>query len=529
MPAIDATLHLHKPPPSGCDDVLGAGAGDFVAALAQRFEPRRRELLERRRLRQAELDRGHLPDFLPETTQLREGAWTVAPIPPDLRDRRVEITGPVDRKMVINGLNSGANVFMADFEDANAPTWENAVVGQRNVKDAVAGTISYRSPEGKRYTLAPTTATLFVRPRGWHLVEKHVDVDGVPISASLFDFGLAFYHNAAALIAKGSGPYFYLPKLESHLEARLWNDVFNFAQDTLGIPRGTIRATVLIETIVAVFEADEILWELRDHSAGLNCGRWDYIFSYIKKLRRYPERVLPDRARVTMDQPFLKSYAELVIRTCHRRGIHALGGMAAQIPIKRDPALNAQALEKVRQDKLREVRQGHDGTWVAHPALVPLAREVFDAHMPGPNQIERRRDDVHVTAQELLATPPGAITFEGLRTNLEVAVRYLGAWLGGLGCVPIHDLMEDAATAEISRAQVWQWQRHGARLQDGRYVNATLIQQTLSDVMASLPEGVGAEAPGAGQFALAARILTDLTTGPEFAEFLTAVAYQYLD
>ncbi len=529
MPAIDSTIQLRKPPPSGCDDILSAGALDFLAALAHRFEPRRRELLERRRLRQAELDAGRLPDFLPDTRSIREDAWTVAPIPPDLRDRRVEITGPVDRKMMINALNSGANVFMADFEDANAPTWENNVVGQRNLKDAVAGTISYASPEGKRYALAAKTATLFVRPRGWHLVEKHVHLDGAPISASLFDFGLAFYHNGAALIAKGSGPYFYLPKMESHLEARLWNDVFTFAQDALRIPRGTIRATVLIETILAAFETDEILWELRDHSAGLNCGRWDYIFSYIKKLRRFPERVLPDRARVTMEQPFLKSYAELVIRTCHRRGIHALGGMAAQIPIKRDPERNAEALEKVRQDKLREVRQGHDGTWVAHPALVPLAREIFDAHMPGPNQIERRRDDVRVTAQDLLATPSGAITFEGLRTNLDVAVRYLAAWLGSLGCVPINDLMEDAATAEISRAQVWQWQRHGARLQDGRYVNAAVIQQTLSEVMASLPERVGAEAPGADQFSLAARILADLTTGADFAEFLTTVAYDYLD
>ncbi len=529
MTTIQSTIQLRKPPPAGCEDVLSAGALDFLAALARRFEPRRRELLERRSQRQAQLDAGALPDFLPDTRAIREGAWTVAPIPPDLRDRRVEITGPVDRKMMINGLNSGANVFMADFEDANAPSWENNVVGQRNLRDAVAGTISYQSPEGKRYALAPTTATLVVRPRGWHLVEKHVDVDGAPISASLFDFGLAFYHNAAALIAKGSGPYFYLPKLESHLEARLWNDVFNFAQDALGIPRGTIRATVLIETILAVFEADEILWELRDHSSGLNCGRWDYIFSYIKKLRRRPERVLPDRARVTMEQPFLKSYAELVIRTCHRRGIHALGGMAAQIPIKRDPALNAQALEKVRQDKLREVRQGHDGTWVAHPALVSVAREVFDAHMTGPNQIERQRDDVRVTAQDLLATPPGAITFEGLRLNLDVAVRYVAAWLGGLGCVPINDLMEDAATAEISRAQVWQWQRHGAQLQDGRYVNAALIQQTLSEVMASLPERVGADVASAEQFSLAARILADLTTGAEFAEFLTTVAYDYLD
>ncbi|HVH09172.1 MAG TPA: malate synthase A [Gemmatimonadales bacterium] len=529
MAAIDARIALLKPPPAGCGDVLGTGALDFLAALARSFEARRRELLERRGLRQRELDAGRLPDFLPETKDIRERAWTAAPIPADLRDRRVEITGPVDRKMMINALNSGANVFMADFEDANAPTWENTVVGQRNLRDAVAGTIAYESPDGKRYALAPKTATLMVRPRGWHLVERHVEVSGEPMSASLFDFGLAFYHTAATLIANGSGPYFYLPKLESHLEARLWNDVFVFAQSALGIPRGTIRATVLIETILAAFEADEILWELREHAGGLNCGRWDYIFSYIKKLRSRPERVLPDRAQVTMEQPFLRSYAELVISTCHRRGIHALGGMAAQIPVKRDPALNARALEKVRQDKLREVRQGHDGTWVAHPGLVPVAREVFDAHMPGPNQIGRPRDDVHVTAEDLLAAPTGTITFEGLRTNLDVALHYLAAWLGGLGCVPINDLMEDAATAEISRAQVWQWRHHGVRLDDGRPVSAELVRHTLSDLVASLPERVGAAGVGLDRLSLAARLLSDLTTGAEFAEFLTPVAYQYLD
>src|SRR5256886_6748810 len=395
MPASDPAVRVLAPPPADCADILSPRALAFLAALA------------RRRERQQELDAGRVPDFLPETKEIRDRDWTVAPIRPDLTDRRVEITGPVERKMMINALNSGANVFMADFEDANAPTWENNVRGQQNVRDAVTRTIAYTSPEGKRYALEAKTATLVVRPRGWHLVEKHLVVDGQPIAASLFDFGLTFFHNAAALVASGSGPYFYLPKLESHLEARLWNDVFVFAQDALGMARGTIRATVLIETILAAFEADEILWELRDHSAGLNCGRWDYIFSYIKKLRRRPERVLPDRARVTMEQPFLKSYADLVIRTCHRRGIHALGGMAAQIPVKRDPELNARALEKVRQDKLREVRQGHDGTWVAHPALVPVAREVFDAFMPGPNQIERQRDDVHVSAQHLLAAPPG--------------------------------------------------------------------------------------------------------------------------
>src|SRR2546429_6361341 len=438
MPASDPGIRVVIPPPSDCADILSPAALRFLGALARRFEPERQRLLGRRRERQQELDAGRLPDFLRETEEIRDRKWAVAPIRPDLTDRRGEITGPVEVKMMSNALNSGASVFMADFEDSNAPTWENIVRGQQNVRDAVTRTITYTSPDGKRYALEPRTATLVVRPRGWHLVEKHLVVDGQPMSASLFDFGLTFFHTAAALVASGSGPYFYLPKLESHLEARLWNDVFVFAQDALAIPRGTIRATVLIETILAAFETDEILWELRDHSAGLNCGRWDYIFSYIKKLRRSPERVLPDRARVTMEQPFLKSYADLVIQTCHRRGIHALGGMAAQIPIKRDPALNAQALEKVRQDKLREVRQGHDGTWVAHPALVALAREVFDAHMPGPNQIEQQRDDVHVTARDLLATPPGAITFEGLRTNLDVAVRYLSAWLSSLGGVPIH-------------------------------------------------------------------------------------------
>src|SRR3989449_6140069 len=445
MPAPDAAVRLRAPPPAGCEGVLGSAAIAFLSALARRFEATRQALLERRRQRQQELDAGRLPDFLAETRDIREREWTVAPIRPDLLDRRVEITGPVDRKMVINALNSGASVFMADFEDSNAPTWENNVRGQQNLRDAVAGTISYVSPEGKRYALEARTATLMVRPRGWHLVEKHLLVDGRPISAALFDFGLAFFHNAAALLAKGSGPYFYLPKLESHVEARLWNDVFNAAQDALGIPRGTIRATVLIETILAAFETDEILRELRDHSAGLNCGRWDYIFSYIKKFRHRPECLLPDRGLVTMDRPFLKAYAELVIRTCHRRGIHARGGMAAQIPIKRDPALNAQALEKVRQDKLREVRQGHAGT------------------------------------------------------------------------------------AEISRAQVWQWLRHGARMESGRPVTAALVQQTPSELVESLPERVGAEGPGMTHFSLAGRILSELATGPEFAEFLTTVAYEYLD
>jgi len=529
MPATDSGIRVLIPPPSDCADVLSPAALHLLGTLARRFEPERQRLLARRRERQLELDAGRLPDFLPETKQIRDSDWTVAPIRPDLTDRRVEITGPVERKMMINALNSGANVFMADFEDANAPTWENNLRGQQNVRDAVTRTIAYASPEGKRYALEAKTATLVVRPRGWHLVEKHLLVDGQPMSASLFDFGLTFFHTAAALVASGSGPYFYLPKLESHLEARLWNDVFVFAQDALAIPRGTIRATVLIETILAAFETDEILWELRDHSAGLNCGRWDYIFSYIKKLRRRPECVLPDRARVTMDQPFLRAYADLVVRTCHRRGIHALGGMAAQIPIKRDAALNAQALEKVRQDKLREVRQGHDGTWVAHPALVPIAREVFDAHMSGPHQIARKREDVRVTARDLLATPAGEITAGGLYTNLSVALQYLAGWLDGMGCVPINNLMEDAATAEISRAQVWQWLHHGARLQDGRPVTAAMVQQIIAELMGVLPERVGAAGPSPHKFSLGGRMLAELATGAEFAEFLTTVAYDYVD
>src|SRR5213596_1699516 len=528
MPASDPGIRVLTAPPSGSAEILEPAALQFLGALARRFEPDRQRRLARRRERQHELDAGRLPDFLPETKEIRDRDWTVAPIRPDLTDRRVEITGPVERKMMINALNSGANVFMADFEDANAPTWENNLTGQQNVRDAVTRTIAYTSPEGKRYALEAKTATLVVRPRGWHLVEKHLTVDGQPISASLFDFGLTFFRTATKLAASGSGPYFYLPKLESHLEARLWNDVFVFAQDALGIPRGTIRATVLIETILAAFETDEILWELRDHSAGLNCGRWDYIFSYIKKFRHRPECVLPDRGLVTMDRPFLKSYAELVIRTCHRRGIHALGGMAAQIPIKRDPALNAQAIEKVRQDKLREVGQGHDGTWVAHPGLVPVAREVFDAQMRGPHQIHIDRKSVRVTARDLLAAPSGAITADGLRKNLDVALRYLAAWLGGAGCVPIYDLMEDAATAEISRAQVWQWRRHGARLADGRPVTAAMVQQTLSELVETLPERVGADGVGVPQFSLAGRILAELTTGADFAEFLTTVAYEHL-
>ncbi len=501
--------------------ILSPEARTFLADLSRNFEIRRQELLARRRVRQKEIDAGQLPDFLPETVSVREGNWKVAPIPADLLDRRVEITGPVERKMIINALNSGANVFMADFEDSNSPTWQNNLEGQANLRDAVRGTISYVSPDGKRYTLNQRVATLLVRPRGWHLDERHFQVDGKPISASLFDFGLYFFHNAQELIGRGTGPYFYLPKMESHLEARLWNDVFCFAQDKLGIPRGSIRATVLIETILAAFEMDEILYELREHSSGLNCGRWDYIFSFIKKFRNRPDFVLPDRATVTMEKHFLKSYVDLLIRTCHRRGIHAMGGMAAQIPIKNDPAANEKALDKVRQDKLREVQAGHDGTWVAHPGLVPIAKEIFDAHMKGANQLQRPLGDVRVTAKDLLAVPEGKITEEGLKWNIDVGLQYLEAWLRGGGCVPIYNLMEDAATAEICRAQVWQWVRHGARLSDdGRPVTQAMVRGFIGEQQKRL-QGPRMKEAGA--------IFDRMMTDADFAEFLTLVAYDYID
>ncbi len=500
--------------------ILTLPAKAFLAKLARTFENRRQELLARRHVRQQLIDAGQLPDFLPETAAIREQGWTVAPIPLDLLDRRVEITGPVDRKMIINALNSGANVFMADFEDSNSPTWQNNLEGQANLRDTVAGTISYTSPEGKHYRLNSKVATLLVRPRGWHLDEKHFEVDGKPISASLFDFGLYFFHNAHQLIAKGTGPYFYLPKMENHLEARLWNDVFCFAQDELGIPRGSIRATVLIETILAAFEMDEILYELRDHSSGLNCGRWDYIFSFIKKFRNRPDFVLPDRSILTMDKHFLKSYVELLIQTCHRRGIHGMGGMAAQIPIRNDAVANERALDKVRQDKLREVRAGHDGTWVAHPGLVPIAKEIFDTHMTGSNQIHRRQDEVHITAADLLAVTEGEITEDGLRWNIDVGLQYLEAWLRGSGCVPIYNLMEDAATAEICRAQVWQWLRHGATLSNGCQVTQELVREVIAEQKNRLPGKRMAEA---------AQIYEQMIADPDFAEFLTLLAYDYID
>jgi malate synthase len=441
---------------SGFEEILTSDALQFVWELHHRFEGRRRELLDARQARQGAIDAGQMPHFLPGTASVRESKWTVAPSPADLEDRRVEITGPVERKMVINALNSGANVFMADFEDSNSPTWSNNVQGQLNLRDAVRGTISYTSPAGKPYALGPKTAVLLVRPRGWHLVEKHALRTAGPSPDLSSTSGCTSFNNAKALLAKGTGPYYYLPKMQSHLEARLWNDVFVFAQDHLGVPQGSIRATVLIETILAAFEMHEILWELRNHSGGLNCGRWDYIFSFIKVFRNRPEFVMPDRGQVTMTSHFLNSYVQLLIQTCHRRGIHAMGGMAAQIPIKNNPSANESALEKVRQDKLREVKAGHDGTWVAHPGLVPVAKEVFDAHMTTPNQIHIKRDDVRVSASDLLAVPKGEITEAGLKVNIDVGIQYLESWLMGNGCVPIYNLMEDAATAEISRTQVWQ-------------------------------------------------------------------------
>ena len=506
-------------------DILTPEAVEFVRQLNSRFDATRLALLESRKHRQEAFDRGEFPSFLPETDPIRKSAWSVAPIPHELLDRRVEITGPAERKMVINALNSGARVFMADFEDANAPTWGNCLEGQRNLIDANLRTISWRSPDGRLYELNPNPAVLFVRPRGWHMIEKHFLLDGRPVSASLFDFGLYFFHNCQILLDRGSAPYFYLPKLESHKEARLWNDVFLFAQQYLGVPAGTIRATVLIETISAAFEMDEILYELREHSAGLNCGRWDYIFSFTKKFRNRPDFVLPERGQVTMNQPFLRSYVELLIHTCHRRGIHAMGGMAAQIPIRNDNKANEEALQRVREDKLREVRAGHDGTWVAHPGLVPVAAEVFNQHMPGKNQIQRPAEaNSPITAGNLLEVPKGSITEAGLRRNIEVALMYIESWLRGNGCVPIYNLMEDAATAEICRAQLWQWIRYGAHLEDGRLITSELHDRILAETLEQTRARVGADDYARSRFPRAAELLVGFTRG-EFQEFLTTSAY----
>ncbi|CUA81519.1 MULTISPECIES: malate synthase A [Gulbenkiania] len=510
--------------------ILTHDALAFVASLHREFENRRRERMEARVARQAELDAGRLPDFLPETATVRSGDWKISPLPQDLLDRRVEITGPVDRKMMINALNSGAKSFMADFEDSNCPSWENQVAGQINVRDAYRKTISFASPEGKQYRLNDTIATLILRPRGWHLMEKHMKVDGQIVSGALFDFGLSFFHNIHYLVENGSATYYYLPKMESHLEARLWNDVFVFAQKALNIPQGTIKATVLIETILAAFEMDEILYELREHSSGLNAGRWDYIFSCIKKFKQNRDFCLADRARITMTVPFMRAYALLLLKTCHKRNAPAIGGMAALIPIKNDPAANEKALGGVRADKERDATDGYDGGWVAHPGLVPIANEAFTAVLgDAPNQIEKQRDDVVVSAADLLNFQPEApITEAGLRMNINVGIQYLGAWISGNGCVPIHNLMEDAATAEISRSQIWQWIRSPKGvLEDGRKVTVELFRALTADEVTKLRAEYGNR--WTKQYEDASRMFDELTTSDEFVEFLTLPGYDYID
>jgi len=520
-PGIEITGRI----PPEFAEILTPEAVAFAAKLQRAFGGRRADLLAHRARRQAEFDRGALPDFLSETRAIRDGDWTCASIPPDIVDRRVEITGPVDRKMVINALNSGAKMFRVDFEDANSPTWANMIEVQINLRDAIRRTITFTNPDGKKYQLKDEVAVLLVRPRGWHLVEKHVLVDGEPMTGGLFDFGLYVFHNARELIGRGSGPYFYLPKMESHLEARIWNDAFKLAQDELGIPQGTIRATVLIETIPAAFEMDEILYELREHSAGLNCGRWDYIFSCIKRFRNKPDFLLADRALITMTTHFMRSYSLLCIKTCHRRNIFAMGGMAAQIPVKGDAAANEEAFAKVRADKEREASDGHDGTWVAHPGMVQLALDAFNAKMPQPNQIDRKRAEVQVAPTDLLDFgPSGPITEAGLRQNISVGVQYLEAWLRGSGAVPLFNLMEDAATAEISRAQVWQWIRHrDGKLSDGRKVTKELFRSVLDEELAKVQRFAG------DKFDLARVLFDKITTDDDFAEFLTLPGYDALE
>jgi len=516
--------------PSAYQQILTPQAVAFVVKLARKFEVRRRDLMAQRVRRQNEFDAGKLPDFLPETRSIRESEWTVGPVPADLQDRRVEITGPTDRKMVINALNCGANVFMADFEDSNAPTWSNMIEGQINLHDAMRRSISFTSPEGKQYQLNPRTATLLVRPRGWHLLEQHLLVDGEPVSGAIFDFALYVFHNAKEAIAHNTGPYFYLPKMESHLEARLWNDIFVMAQRELGLPLGTIKATVLIETVLAAFEMDEILHELREHCVGLNIGRWDYIFSCIKKFRSNKDFCLADRSQVTMTAPFMRAYALLLVQTCHRRKAFAMGGMAAQIPIKNDPVANEAALAKVRADKEREATDGCDGTWVAHPGLVGIAKEIFDKHMPAANQVNRQRPDVKVTAKDLLDFRPEApITETGLRNNISVGIQYIGAWLAGNGCVPVYNLMEDAATAEISRSQIWQWMRSPKGvLDDGRKVTKDMFRKMLPEELARVRRELGETAWQAGRYEEAAQLFDEITTSDDYVEFLTLPGYERL-
>ncbi len=512
------------------EEILTEKAREFLTLLHEKFNDQRLTLLEARQQRQQDYDQGAMPTFLKETKEIRNGDWTVAPLPADILDRRVEITGPVGRKMVINALNSGANVFMADFEDSNSPTWSNCLDGQINLKDAVRKSISFTHPTtGKKYSLHDNVAVLFVRPRGWHLNEKHVKVNEQEMSASLFDFGLYFFHNAQELLKRGTAPYFYLPKLESHKEAKLWNDIFVFAQNYLGISQGTIKATVLIETITAAFELDEILYALKDHSAGLNCGRWDYIFSFIKKFKNNPDFVLPDRSKVTMQVPFMKSYALAVVKACHKRNVHAIGGMAAQIPIKEDPQQNEKALQKVVNDKTTEVRNGHDGTWVAHPALVAPVKKIFDEHMPTKNQICIKRHDVTIDEENLLEVPSGAITEEGVRTNINVGILYVESWLRGVGAAALYHLMEDAATAEISRTQLWQWIQHEITLSDGRLMTEELYDQLKKDEVDKIKSLLGEDRFTNGRFDEAITLFDDLVKNNTFTEFLTLPAYKLID
>ncbi|WP_443751273.1 malate synthase A [Asticcacaulis solisilvae] len=518
---MPATVDIAAPVTGRMGEILTPEALTFLAELHRRFEPRRQERLMARTVRQAEFDAGALPDFLAETADIRKANWTVAPIPADLQDRRVEITGPVDRKMIINALNSGAKVFMADFEDANSPTFSNCIDGQLNLKDRWAGKLSYDDPTtGKAYRLNDDVAVLKIRPRGWRLDERHATVAGQVMSGALFDFGLYMFHCARAAIDQGSGPYFYLPKMESHLEARLWNDVIVFAQDYLGLPQGTVKVTALIETLPAAFEMDEILYELRDHMAGLNCGRWDYIFSFIKTFAENPRFVTPDRSKMVMGNAFLRAYSVELIKTCHRRRAFAMGGMAAQIPVKTDPAANDAAFARVRADKEREAGDGHDGTWVAHPDLVPVATAVFDRLMPGPNQLSRLREEIETTREDLLKVHDGTRTEQGLRENIRVGIQYIEAWLRGRGAVPLYNLMEDAATAEISRTQVWQWIRHGATLDDGRVVTRERVLDLIEAEMRPFTDG---------HFAEARALFTELATAAHCADFLTVPAYAALD
>ncbi|WP_266366812.1 malate synthase A [Tellurirhabdus rosea] len=528
----DTLIRLSANLSGGYEEILTPEALAFLAELHRRFEPARRELLTRRQERERRIDAGELPDFLTETAEIRRQDWQAAPYPANLQDRRTEITGPVDRKMIVNALNSGARVFMADFEDANSPTWDNLLQGQINLRDAIRRQIDFTAENGKTYALKPQVAVLKVRPRGWHLTERHLTIDGQPVSGSLFDFGLYFFHNAHELLRRGSGPYFYLPKLESHREARLWNEVFVFAQEYVGLPVGTIKVTVLIETILASFEMDEIIYELRDHIAGLNAGRWDYIFSFIKKLKAHPAYLLPDRSQVTMQSPFMRAYAQLLVQTCHKRGIHAIGGMAAFIPNRKDPKINQFAFDKVKADKELEAATGFDGTWVAHPDLVPVAMAPFNAVLGDrPNQKEKRLSDLSITARDLLnpTIPGSSITEAGLRMNINVGILYIESWLRGVGAAAIHNLMEDAATSEISRAQVWQWLRHGAKTYDGRPIDVSWYKQVLFEEIEAIRRSLGSERYNQGRFREAARLFDGLVTQESFDAFLTLGAYEMIE